>query len=199
MDINENKYDIGEHIDLDTIDISELERALFEFSKGSNGLSKCLRQMWMNGLKTYSCNPGENTPFSIGRIVMEKDEDIFGYLSEEFLNDERIRIDIIDDKEVIMFSGSTPEKEGAMLFLTREIQSGRKNNRELVKEKIGEPFPDSWIRVLKNHESNIYSTYWSEKVYIKEKTNNVCVIFKDEEEEKEFSRICKDINYRKKL
>lgn len=168
--MEEKKYNCGEHIDLDSIDISDLERSLREFSQGSNALAKCLRQMWMHGLKTYSCKSGEKTPFDIGRIVMEKDEDIFGYLSENFLNDERIRIDIIDDREIIMFSGSTPEKEGAMLFLTREIQSGRKNNIDLVKEKIGEPYPDCWVRVLKNHESNINSTYWSEKVYIKEKT-----------------------------
>ena len=58
-----------------------------------------------------------------------------------------------------------------MLFLARDIQSGKKKNtRELIMKKIGEPYPDSWIRVLKNHDSNINSTYWSGKVYIKEKT-----------------------------
>ena len=170
MEITEKKYDLGEHIDIDIIPIADCERALYEFSQGSNGLSKCLRQMWMHGLKTYSCKSGEKSPFDIGCIVMEENEDIFGYLSESFLNDERIRINIVDDRETIMFSGSTPEKEGAMLSLTREIQSGRKNNREFIKENIGKPFPESWVRVLKNHESNINSTYWSEKVYIKEKT-----------------------------
>jgi len=89
------------------------------------------------------------------------------------LNDDRIRIDIVDDKETIFFAGSTAEKEGAMLFLTRDLQSGRKNNRDLVIKKIGEPFPDSWVRVLKNHDSNINSTYWSGKVYIKEKTRAI--------------------------
>ncbi len=173
MEITEKKYNIGEHIDIDIIPIDDCERALYEFSQGSNGLSKCLRQMWMSGLKTYSCKSGEKSPFDIGRIVMEEKEDIFGYLSESFLNDDRIRIDIVDDKETIFFAGSTPEKEGAMLFLARDLQSGRKNNRDLVIEKIGEPFPDSWVRVLKNHESNINSTYWSEKVYIKEKTREI--------------------------
>ena len=43
-------------------------------------------------LKTHSCYHGGNTTFDIGHIVMEEDEDIFSYLSEEFLNDERIRI-----------------------------------------------------------------------------------------------------------
>ena len=169
MEITENKYDLGEHIDIDIIPIADCEIAIRDFSRGSNGLAKCLRQMWISGLKTYSCKSGEKSPFDIGRIVMEKNEDIFGYLSDSFLNDERIRIDIVDDRETIFFAGSTPEKEGAMLMLTRDIQSGRKYNRELVKEKIGEPYPGSWVRVLKNHESNINSTYWSQKVYIKEK------------------------------
>lgn len=173
MEIEENKYNLGEHIDIDIIPISDCERAIYEFSQGSNGLSKCLRQMWMSGLNTYSCKSGEKSPFDIGRIVMEENEDIFNYLSKEFLNDERIRIDIVDDRETIFFAGSTPEKEGAMLFLARDLQSGRKNNIDLVKEKIGEPYPDCWVRVLKNHESNINSTYWSEKVYIKEKTREI--------------------------
>ena len=163
------KYNCGVHIDLNKIPLEDLERAIDDFSQGSNGLSKCLRQMWICGLKTYSCNPGEQSPFDIGRIVMEKNIDVFCYLSEKFLNNDSIRIDIIDDREAILFSGSTPEKEGAMLMLTREIQNGRKNNKNIVKEKIGEPYPDSWVRVLRNYESNINSTYWGEKVYIKRK------------------------------
>ena len=93
MEIEENKYNLGEHIDIDIIPISDCERAIYEFSQGSNGLSKCLRQMWMSGLKTYSCKSGEKSPFDIGCIVMEENEDIFNYLSKEFLNDERIRIE----------------------------------------------------------------------------------------------------------
>ena len=55
------------------------------------------RVLWMHGLKTYSCNPGESGSFEIGRIVMEEKEDLFSYLSEEFLNDEKIKIDIKDN------------------------------------------------------------------------------------------------------
>ena len=224
MEIKEKKigkYNFGEPIKLDLIPIEECEEALHDFSNGSNGMEKCLRTMWMNGLKTHSCYPGndnvfdigyivmtegedifcylseeflnddsvriniednrqvikfacnhgENTPFDIGHIVMEENEDVFSYLSKEFIEDERVRINIIDNMQEIRFAGSTPEKEGAMLFLARDIQSGKKKNtRELIMKKIGEPYPDSWIRVLKNHDSNINSTYWSGKVYIKEKT-----------------------------
>ena len=124
----------------------------------------------MHGLKTFSCNHGERNTFEIGHIVMEEGEDIFSYLSEEFLSDERIRIDIIDNRQEIKFAGSKGEKEGAMLFLTREIQSGRKkNNKELVLKKIGEPFPVEWVRRLKSYDSNPDSTYWTEKVLIKKK------------------------------
>ena len=101
---------------------------------------------------------------------MEEDEDVFSYLSEEFLNDERIRINIIDNMQEVKFSGTVPEKEGALLFLAREIQSGKKKgNHDLIIKKIGEKYPDSWVRRLKSYDSNINSTYWGEKVLIKKK------------------------------
>ena len=164
---NTKKYNRGVPIPLDTIPIEDTEIALLEFANGSNGLIKCLRIMWMHGLKTYSCNPGEKNSFDIGHIVMEEGEEIFSYLSKEFLEDDCIRINVVDNKQEIKFAGTLPEKEGAMLFLAREIQSGKKNNYSLITQKIGEPYSASWIRRLRNHDSNINSTYWSEKVYIK--------------------------------
>lgn len=166
---NNSKYNCGVHIPLDDIPIADTEIVLLDFANGSPALLICLREMWIHGLKTYSCNHGESSSFLVGHIVMEEGEDIFSYLSESFLNDERIRINIIDNKQEIKFAGSTPEKEGAMLALTREIQSGRKYNTKLVEEKIGESFPTEWVRRLKNYDSNPNSTYWGEKVYIKKK------------------------------
>jgi hypothetical protein len=164
------KYNIGVHIPLDSIPIEDTELALEEFSAGSLALKKCLREMWMHGLSTYSCNPGEKNTFEIGHITMEEDEDLFCYLSEELLNDEKIRIDIKDNRQIIKFQGTTPEKEGVMLILAREIQSGRKKGiNKLVEEKIGEPFPTEWVRRLRSYDSNIESTYWGEKVLIKKK------------------------------
>ena len=164
------KYNTGHHIDLDDVPISDTELALKEFSRGSNALSICLRVMWMYGLKTYSCNPGEKNSFEIGHIVMEENENIFCYLSENFLNDEKVRIDIKDNRQEIKFSGTTPEKEGVMLMLAREIQSGKKKHTsKLIEEKIGESFPTEWVRRLKSYDHNLDSTYWGEKVYIKSK------------------------------
>jgi hypothetical protein len=167
---NTSKYNYGEPIPLDLIPNEDLETALEDFSRGSIGLSKCLRVMWMYGLKTHSCNPGNRNSFDIGHITMEEGEDVFSYLSEAFLNDERIRIDLVENKQQIKFAGNAPEKEGALLFLTRDIQSGRKKKtQDLIAEKIGESFPDSWVRRLKTHTDNINSTYWSERVLIKKK------------------------------
>ena len=168
MEEEKKKYNYGEPIDLDIIPISDCEQALHEFSNGSIGLEKCLRAMWMHGLKTHSCKKGKNS-FDIGEIIMAEGEDLFNFLSISFIFDERIRIDYVDGKERVRFAGTSAEKEGAMLYLTRDIQSGRKYNRKQVEENLGKPYPDSWLRRLKSHEANINSTYWSEKVYIQEK------------------------------
>ena len=163
-----HKYNYGEPIPLDLIPIEECEQALNDFSDGSMALKICLRVLWMHGLKTYSCSHGEGNTFDIGHIVMEEGEDVFSYLSSEFLNDERIRINIINNRQEIKFAGNKGEKEGAMLFFAREIDSGRKkNNKKIIEEKIGESFPIEWIRRLKSYDSNPNSTYWGEKVLIK--------------------------------
>lgn len=165
-----NKYNCGLSIPLDSIPIASCELALKAFANGSLALEKCLRIMWMHGLKTYSSNPGNKNIFDVGHIVMEEGEDVFSYLSNGFLNDERIRIDIIDNRQEIKFMGNLGEKEGVLLLLAREISSGKKkNNESLILEKIGEPFPAGWVRRLKSYDSNINSTYWSEKVLIKKK------------------------------
>ena len=170
---NTCKYNHGVSIPLDTIPIEDIELALYEFAAGSVGLEKCLREMWMHGLKTHSSYPGSKNSFDVGHIVMEEEEDVFSYLSEEFLNDPRIRIDVVDERQEIKFAGNSPEKEGALLFLTREIQKGKKkNNYALVGEKIGEPYPDGWVRRLRSYTSNIDSTYWGERVLIQRKPRN---------------------------
>ena len=165
-----SKYNYGEPISLDTIPIEDTEQAIKEFADGSLGLEKCLRTLWMYGIRTYSCYHGGKNTFDIGYIVMDEGEDVFSYLSEEFLNDERIRIDIVDNMQRIKFAGSIPEKEGALLFLAREIDSGRKKVKsDFILDKIGEHYPNGWVRRLRTYDSNPNSTYWSEKVYIKSK------------------------------
>jgi hypothetical protein len=74
---------------------------------------------------------------------MEENEDIFAYLSEDFLNNDGIRINIENNRQVIKFAGNLGEKNSEMLLLAQNILTGRKKNSELLMEKIGLPFPDS--------------------------------------------------------
>ena len=163
------KYNYGEPIPLDSIPISDTNIALHDFAGGSRGLEICLRVMWMHGLKTYSCYPGNKDIFDIAYIVMEENEDVFSYLSEEFLNDEGIRIDIVDNREVIRFSGNIGEKDSEMILLAQNILTGKKKNSHLLQDKIGLPFPDSWVRVIQFYDSNKDLMHWSKKVFIKKK------------------------------
>ena len=165
--LTNTKYSNRGPIDLDTIPISDTNLALIEFSKGSNGLAICLRVLWQHGLKTYACYPGNSNVFDIAYIVMEENEDVFCYLSETFLNDNGIRINIVDNRQVVYFLGNKGEKSSEMIMLAQNILSGRKKNSKLVETKIGEPLPTGWVRRLKTYDSNENVTYWSGKVYIK--------------------------------
>ena len=161
------KYSYRGPIDLDTIPIFDTNLALVEFSKGSSGLAVCLRVMWQHGLKTQASYPGNNDVFDIAYIVMAEGEDVFCYLSEEFLNDNGIRINIEDNRQVIKFLGNEGEKSCEMISLAQNILSGRKKNTKLLEDRIGEPLPTGWVRRLKTYDSNESVTYWSGKVYIK--------------------------------
>lgn len=163
----QSKYSNKGPIDLDTIPIDDTNLALVEFSKGSRGLAICLRVMWQHGLKTYASYPGNNNVFDIAYIVMEENEDVFSYLNEEFLNNNGIRIDIKNNRQVVMFLGNEGEKSSGMVSLAQNIISGKKRNSKLLQEKIGEPLPTGWVRRLKTYDSNESCTYWSGKVYIK--------------------------------
>ena len=163
------KYNYGEPIPLDSIPISDTNIALLDFAAGSRGLEICLRVMWMHGLKTYSCYPGDNNIFDIAYIIMEENEDVFAYLSEEFLNDDSIRIDIEDNRQIIKFSGNAGEKNSGMILLAQNILTGRKKNSDLLTNKIGEPFPTGWVRRIQFYDSNPELMHWSSKVLLKKK------------------------------
>ncbi len=163
------KYNYGEPIDLDTIPIPDTNIALLDFAAGSRGLEICLRTMWQYGLKTHSCYPGNNSVFDIAYIVMAEGEDVFAYLSEEFLNDEGIRIDIEDNRQIIKFSGNLGEKNSEMILLAQNIITGRKKNSDLLTSKIGEPFPSGWVRKIQFYDSNPELMHWSSKVLLKKK------------------------------
>lgn len=167
---NSIKYNNGVHINLDDIPIADLEIALHDFSEDSNGLEKSLRALWMNGIKTYSCRSGRNDPFAIGHITFEEGEDAFSYFSEALVRDPRVRISVLNERQMIEFAGRNSEKEWALLFIARDILTGKKKNKEAIEEELNKPYPKGeWVRVLKSHEGNAKSTYWGPKVYIEEK------------------------------
>ena len=166
---NIGKYNYGESIDMDTIPISDTIIALHDFASGSRGLEICLRTMWMHGLKTHSCYPGNNNVFDIAYIVMAENEDVFSYLSDEFLNNDDIRINIEDNRQVIKFAGNQGEKSSGMILLAQNILTGKKKNSDLVLEKIGEPFPTGWVRRIQFYDSNPELMHWSSKVLLKKK------------------------------
>lgn len=161
------KYSNRGPIDLDTIPINDINLALVEFSKGSGGLALCLRIMWQHGLKTYGSYPGNSDVFDVAYITMAEGEDVFSYLSKDFLNNNGIRINVIDNRQVVYFLGNEGEKSSEMIMLAQNILSGRKNNTKLLNDRIGEEFPTGWIRRLKTYTSNENCTYWGGKVYIK--------------------------------
>ena len=167
--VKKGKYNYGQHIDLDSIPISDTNIAIHDFADSSIGLEICLRVMWQHGLKTYSCYPGNDNIFDIAYIVMEENEDIFCYLSEEFLNDDNIRINIEDNKQIIRFSGNIGEKNSEMIFLAQNILKGKKKNSSLLESKIGLPFPDGWVRKIQFYDSNPDLMHWSTKVFLKKK------------------------------
>ena len=168
--VKKSKYNYGEPIPLDSIPISDTEEALRDFANGSRGLEICLRVLWMLGLKTYASYPGNRNTFDIAYIVMEEEEDVFSYLSDEFLNHDNIRIDIVDNRQIIKFSGNDGEKNSEMILLAQNIMKRKRyNNSLLVQEKIGLPFPDGWVRKIQFYDSNPNLLHWSSKVFIKQK------------------------------
>ena len=149
MDNKTSKYNNGEHIPYDSIPINEMEIAISEFAAGSIGMEKCLRELWMNGVKTYSCNPGDREAFDIGHIVIEEGKSIFIFLSDDFILDPRVRIDEVNNMQEVKFAGTPPEREAVLLYMAREIQKGRRRiNPEVIAKRIGEPFPEESTRKL---------------------------------------------------
>lgn len=151
---NEPKYSHRGPISMDLIPIEDTCLAIEEFSHGSVSLCMCLRAMWQRNLKTYSCYADVTEPFDIAHITMEKNVDIFSYLSPVIIEDDMIQIDLDGDREVIRFAGNKAKIEAGILSLIRDIQSGRKRNSKEVKEKLGKPFPEEWMNKYDEYYHN---------------------------------------------
>ena len=140
------KYNHVSPVSYDLIPESEREQALMEFAEGSVGLEKCLRAMWQTGLITHACCAGNDYDYKVAYIAMSDDVDLFSYLSADLINDELIKLEKRKQKQIIRFAGLPEKKEKLMLLLANDILEGKKNNEELIKEKVGKEFPYSWIR-----------------------------------------------------
>ena len=120
--IEKRKYNYGEHIPLDSIPISDTNIALYDFADGSRGLEICLRVMWMHGLKTYSCYPGNKDIFDIAYIVMEENEDVFN-VEDYVLDDYQKRAAVIDENNMQIIAGAgtgkTSTLQGKLKYLTK--------------------------------------------------------------------------------
>lgn len=150
--VTESKYSNRGPIKLDSIPIEECELAMAEFGEGSISLQKCLRAMWQRNLKTHSCFARNNAPYDIAYITMEENIDVFSYLSPILLDDDMVQIDIFESRQTIRFAGNKARIEGAILSLIRDIQSGKKNNRTKLEEKIGKPFPEEWLKEYEEYQ-----------------------------------------------
>ena len=145
VEVKETKYSNRGPISMDLIPIEDTCLAIEEFSHGSISLCMCLRAMWQRNLKTHSCYADVTEPYDIAHITMEKNVDIFSYLSPVIIDDDMIQIDVEDDREVIRFAGNKARIEAGILSLIRDIQKGKKRNSKEIKEKLGKPFQEEWM------------------------------------------------------
>ena len=140
-----SKYNQGPIIKLDDIPKDELGQALNDFAEGSLGLKKCLSVMWKNDLKTLACCAGNENSFEEAYILMDENNDVFSYLSDEILLSDMVSISCDErNRQLIVFVGPTIYKEQYFNILANDILSGIKHNKQNLKNKIGKPLPQEW-------------------------------------------------------
>lgn len=167
--IKVSKYSKRYDIDLNSLSLGEIDQLLNDISDESIGLCKCLRSMLTSGLVMQSFGTGKGSIAGVGYISMAEGEDIFSYLSEEFINSGIVQLIVVGGIERIDFVGSDGEKERMMLLLSRDIQTGRKSNRQLIEKKLNQPFSMNWVRRLEQHEGIQKDGTWGERVQIMSK------------------------------
>jgi hypothetical protein len=111
------------------------------------------------------------------------------YIFEEIKEKDKLRY-----KEV--FTGFITDKEENCHFFNYPYPVNIIPLKEVVPTII-EKVPKYALLLLLN-EVNTKLNMVMDVETVEEKTNNVCVIFKDEEEEKQFSKICEEINHGKR-
>ena len=141
-----SKYNNGPMVKLDSIPRNEIDKALDEFSEGSEGLRFCLSIMWSNGLRTAACCSGHESSFQEAYILMDDNVDIYSYLSDELLTSDMVSISLNkDNNQAIHFVGTRKNKEHFFFTLAKDIATGKKQNANLVRNKIGRPINQEWL------------------------------------------------------
>ena len=153
------KYNYGMPTDIKQLSEAEQYAAIKEYAEGSPELEDCLLVANKNGLHTRTCCRGyhkiENIQefitnylkhmpddLALGRCIncpyigFEKSANIFEYLSADFINNPNIILNSNEYDDCIRFSGENAYE--LIRELTKEIKSGKKNNHELIQNKLAQ-------------------------------------------------------------
>ena len=158
-----NKYNISIPLDLDDLTDEDKELAVVEFAEGLPGLERCLRTMWKAGLKTSACCAGNHEPYESAYIMMDRKVDIFSYLSEESLNEEMLKLEVSGKYQVIRVAGDEDKKNEVLVRIASDVLSGKKDNKEQVKEKLKKSFPTWWLNEKFEYKRQKASKAWQEQ------------------------------------
>ena len=163
-----NYHDYGQGIELAKIPKEDLVQALDDFSEGSENLKICLKTLWENALPTLACCKGDHFEIrdslysnsklfiqSVGNIAFDSNVDIFSYLSSDFINNPYIRLSERNNGKNISFFGKN--KEQLFIQLSKDVLSGKKDNKETLSKKINSNTPvsiyvESLVDLLKEHK-----------------------------------------------
>ena len=163
-----NNYNYGQGIELAKISKEDLVQALDDFSEGSENLKICLKTLWENALPTLACCKGDHFEIrdslysnsklfiqSVGNIAFDSNVDIFSYLSSDFINNPYIRLSERNNGKNISFFGKN--KEQLFIQLSKDVLSGKKDNKETLSKKINSNTPvsiyvESLVDLLKEHK-----------------------------------------------
>ena len=147
-------YNYGQPISIDNLNKDDWIQAATDFSEGLDSLKQLLLCMWENGIKTFACckgyhyiNNSQNGPLDIlypTEIVLQQNNDVFSYLSEEIINSPYVKLGFEFEKQLIYIYGE--KRDEILQKIIKDILSGKKNNIIIYKE------PQSKIRV----ESYVY-------------------------------------------
>lgn len=147
-------YNYGKPVlGIENFPLEERNEALHDFAEGSEKLENCLQVLWDKGLRTIACCKGAHLSSKTGMIendsyiAFDSGVDIFSYLSIEFINNEYISLEEVNQHQVIRYYGKNKKDMAEMLVY--DVLSGKKLNNEALKNKVNKEVTDD-IRI-KSH------------------------------------------------